>query len=163
MLQTIFLAGRCNARQTTKEETMKQTVLRGAALVTTTQLKRIALATSIIAALALSSVAFAGGTLAGKYTTKITSPPEFAGTWVMNFAQGGTYTVADNGHILVRGKYSTTGSKLTLGHETGDGACAKSGTYTWKRSGKTLQFKRLSDPAACAGRRGVLAHTFTRK
>jgi hypothetical protein len=163
MLRAIFLAHRRDTRQTTKEETMKQTVLRGAAPATTTQMKRLALAASVIAALALSSVAFAGGTLAGTYTTKITSPPEFKGTWVLNFAKGGTYTVADNGHILVRGKYSTTGAKLTFGHETGDGACAKSGTYTWRRSGKTLTFKRLSDPAACPGRRGVLAHTFTQK
>lgn len=42
---------------------MKQTVLRGAALVTTTQIKRLALAASLILAPALSSVAFAGGTL----------------------------------------------------------------------------------------------------
>jgi hypothetical protein len=163
MLRAIFLAHRCDTRQTTKEETMKQTVLRGAAPATTTQIKRLALAASVIAALALPSVAFAGGTLAGTYTTKITSPPDLAGTWVLNFAKGGTYTVTDNGHILVRGKYATTASKLTLGHETGDGACAKSATYTWKRSGKTLTFKRLSDPAACSGRRGVLAHTFTQK
>jgi len=67
-----------------KEETMKKTVLPGAALVTTTQMKRLALAASVIVALALSSVAFAGGTLAGKYSTKVTSPPEFKGTWVMN-------------------------------------------------------------------------------
>jgi hypothetical protein len=162
MLRATFLAHRCDTRQTTKEETMKQTVLRGAAPAAT-QMRRLALAASVIAALALSSVAVAGGTLAGKYTTKITSPPEFKGTWVLNFAKGGTYTVADNGHILIRGKYSTIGAKLTFGHETGDGACAKSGTYSWRRSGKTLTFKRLSDPAACPGRRGVLAHTFTQK
>jgi hypothetical protein len=108
-------------------------------------------------------VAFAGGTLAGAYKTKITSPPEFKGTWVLKFAKGGTYTVANGGHILVRGKYSSTGAKITFSHETGDGACSKAGRYSWKKSGKTLKFTRITDSAACAGRSGVLAQTFTQQ
>ena len=56
-------------------------------------MKQLAIAASVVAALALSSVAIAGGTLAGKYTTTIKSPAEFKGTWVLNLAKGGTYTV----------------------------------------------------------------------
>jgi hypothetical protein len=124
-------------------------------------MKRFAIAASVVTALVLSSAAVAGGTLVGKYSTKIASPAQFKGTWVVNFTKSGTYTVADNGVIVVRGKYSATGSAVTLGHETGPAACAKTGRYTWKRSGKTLKFTRTSDSSACSGRSGVLAHTFT--
>jgi hypothetical protein len=125
--------------------------------------QRFALAFSVVAALASSSVALAGGTLAGEYKAKISSPPEFKATWVMKFAKSGTYTVAMDGHVIVRGTYSSSGSTITFRHETGEGACAKTGKYTWKKSGKTLKFTRMSDSTACAGRSGVLAHTFTQQ
>ncbi len=147
--------------QTTKEKTMKQIVSRGGALVSAAQMKQLAIAASLVAALALSSVALAAGTLAGKYTTTIKSPAQFKGTWVLNLAKGGTYTVANDGQLLIRGKYSTTGSKITFGHETGNGGCAKPGKYSWRKTGKTLKFTRISDAPACSGRSGVLAHTFT--
>jgi hypothetical protein len=105
----------------------------------------------------------AGGTLAGKYRTTIKSPAEFKGTWVLTLAKGGTYTVVHNGQILVRGKYSATRSRITFGHETGNGACAKSGIYTWKKTARTLKFTRVSDSPLCSGRSGVLAHTFTQR
>jgi hypothetical protein len=125
-------------------------------------LKQLALAAALIAMLALSSVALASGTLAGKYTTSIKSPAQFKGTWVLKFAKGGHYTV-DNGQLLIRGRYSTNGSRITFGHESGEGACAKSGTYTWKKTGRTLKFTRVSDSPLCSGRAGVLAHTFTQQ
>jgi hypothetical protein len=107
----------------------------------------------------------AGGTLAGKYKTRIKSPAEFKGTWVLTIAKGGIYSVANNGpnQVLIHGRYSATGSKITFGHETGNGACAKSGTYTWKKTARTLKFTRLSDSPSCTGRSGVLAHTFTQQ
>jgi hypothetical protein len=126
-------------------------------------MKLLIAAASLVATLAVSSVALAGGTLAGKYATTIKSPAQFKGTWVLNLAKGGTYTVIDNGQLLVRGRYATTGSRITFGHETGSGACAKSGTYTWKKSGKTLTFTRVSESPLCDGRSGVLAHTFTQQ
>jgi hypothetical protein len=141
---------------------MSKILPRGRTLATATQTKQLAIAASLVAALALSSVALAGGTLAGKYTTTIKSPAQFKGTWILNLAKGGTYTVV-NGQFLVRGRYSTTGSKITFGHETGDGACANPGTYTWKKTGKTLRFTRVSESPVCSGRSGVLAHTFTQR
>jgi len=105
----------------------------------------------------------ADGTLAGKYRTTIKSPAEFKGSWVLILARGGTYTVVHNGQILVRGRYSATRSKITFGHETGNGACAKAGTYTWKKTARTLKFTRVSDSPLCSGRSGVLAHTFTQQ
>jgi hypothetical protein len=148
---------------TRKEKTMSKMLRRGCALMAATQTKQLAIAASLVAALALSSVALAGGTLPGRYTTTIKSPAEVKGTWVLNLANDGTYTVAGNGRVHIRGKYSTTGSKITFGHETGSGACAKSGTYTWKKSGKTLRFTRVSESPICSGRSGVLAHTFTQR
>jgi hypothetical protein len=126
------------------------------------QMKRLAMATSVVAALASSPVALAGGTLPGKYATTIKSPAQFKGTWVLNLAKGGTYTV-NNGQFVIRGRYATAGSRITFGHETGDGACAKSGTYTWRRNGKTLRFRGVSESPACSGRSGILAHTFTQQ
>jgi hypothetical protein len=143
---------------------MKQIARRGAALAPTAQMKRLAAAAVAVAALASISVALAGGgALVGQYKTKITSPPEAKGTWILKFANGGSYTVIAFGHPFIRGKYSATGSKITFGHETGQGACAKPGTYTWKKSGKTLKFTRVNDPAVCSGRSGVLAHPFTQQ
>jgi hypothetical protein len=126
-------------------------------------MKRFTITASVVVVLAMSSVALAGGTVAGKYATTIKSPAEFKGTWVLNLAKGGTYTVANNGQIFVHGKYAVTGSKITFGHESGEGACPKTGKYTWKKSGKTLKFTRVSDSPACSGRSGVLAHTFTQR
>ena len=127
-------------------------------------MKRLAIAAaSLVAALALSTVALASGTLAGKYATTIKSPSELKGTWILNLAKGGTYTVIDNGQLVIRGRYATTGARITFGHETGSGACAKSGTYTWKRTGKTLKFTRVSESPLCNGRSAVLAHTFTQR
>jgi hypothetical protein len=148
--------------QTRKEKTMSTIVPRLGVLAATAQMKQLALAASLVAALALSSVALAGGTLPGRYTTTIKSPAQFKGTWVLTFAKGGAYMV-DNGQLRIRGRYSTTGSKITFGHETGDGACAKSGTYTWKKTGKTLKFTRVRESPLCSGRSGVLAHTFTER
>jgi hypothetical protein len=148
--------------QTTKEKTMSKILPRGGALAATTQMKQLAITASLVAALALSSVALAGGTLPGRYTTTINSPAQFKGTWTLNLAKGGAYRV-DNGKLRIRGRYSTTGSKITFGHETGDGACAKSGTYTWKKAGKTLTFTRVRESPLCSGRSGVLAHTFTQQ
>jgi hypothetical protein len=127
-------------------------------------MKRFTIAAFVVVVLALSSsVALAGGSAAGRYATTIKSPAALKGTWVLNLAKSGTYTVATNNQIFIRGKYAVTGSKITFGRETGQGACPKTGTYTWKKSGKTLTFRRVSDSPACSGRSGVLAHTFTER
>jgi len=135
-----------------KEETMKRFSITASAVVV------LALSSVV---LALSSVALAGGTVAGKYATTIKTPAEFKGKWVLNIAKGGIYTVANNGQIVVRGKYALAGSKITFGHESGAGACPKTGKYTWTKSGRTLKFTRITDAPVCSGRSGVLAHTFT--
>jgi hypothetical protein len=113
----------------------------------------------------INLLANTGGRLAGKYQTRIKIPAEFKGSWVLTIAKGGAYTIANNGpnQILIHGRYTATGSKITFGHETGNGACAKPGTYTWKKTGRTLKFTRMIDSPLCKGRSGVLAHTFTQQ
>ena len=125
------------------------------------RIRRLAIAAIAAVALAAAPTALAGVGLPGQYRTSIASPAQFKGTWLIRFATGGTYSVVDNGHVLVRGHYTTSGSKITFGHETGEGACAATGTYTWTRSGATLRFTRTHDAAACTGRIGILAHRFT--
>ena len=78
----------------------------------------------------------------------------------MKLANGGTFTVALNGQPLARGKYSATATTITFGRETGSG-CAGSGTYAWKKSGKTMRFIRKREHPTCQGRAAVLAHRFT--
>ena len=125
--------------------------------------KRFELGAVVIGiALVATSIASAGSALPGTYTTKIASPAQFRGTWDLTFTGSGTYTVVDSGKVLVRGRYTAAGSRITLAHEKGQGACAATGVYRWTRAGTTLRFARTSDSATCVGRRGVLAHTFTR-
>jgi hypothetical protein len=121
-------------------------------------MKRLAVVTSMIAALALPSVALAGSLPLGKYTTKVKTPATLKGTWVLTFSKGGRYTITDNGAVVVRGHFTST-SRIYLGNETGPAACPRPGAYAWKRAGKTLKFTKLSDP--CAGRAAVLGHVFT--
>lgn len=128
-------------------------------------MKRLAVAAVLLALLALSAVASAAGSLSGTYQTKIGAKPlggQLKGTWTIKFSHG-IYVVSDNGSGVVRGKYTVSGSKVNLGHETGPLACGKSGSYTYKISGKHLTFSNPSSGAkACAGRGAVLKGSFTK-
>jgi hypothetical protein len=120
--------------------------------------RRLAFAAVILLTLIVSSVALAAGGVTGTYTTTITSPAQLKGKWVVTFAKGGTYKVARNGQALARGTYSTTATTITLREPNG---CGGSGTYAWKRSGKTMTFIRKREVPACQARAAVLAHRFT--
>jgi hypothetical protein len=120
---------------------------------------RLALVLSIVAALAASATALAAGSLPGKYLARIDKPARLNGAWVLNFKKSHAYTIADNGIVVVRGKYTNTGSTITFGHESGVAACGSSAKYSWKRSGTKLTFKSSADK--CAGRSAILSHTFS--
>ena len=122
--------------------------------------KRFVLAAVVVVALAVSSVALAAGGVAGTYTTKINSPSELKGKWVLTLAKGGAYTVALNGRAMSRGRYAATATTITL-RETAAVGCGGSGTYACKRSGKTMQFIHKREAASCLARAAVLAHRFT--
>jgi hypothetical protein len=122
-------------------------------------MRRLAVGVSMIVALALPPVLLAGGGLPlGKYTTNVKTPANLKGTWVLNFEQGGKYTITDNGAVVVRGHFTST-SKIHLSGETGPAACPQSGVYAWERAGKTLRFTKVSD--SCVGRGLVLGLPFT--
>jgi hypothetical protein len=125
-------------------------------------MRRLALLLMIMAGLVLPAAASAAAPFPGKYTTKLAAPAQFKGTWTLTFTKAGTYTVALKTTVLVNGKYSVSGSKVTLGHEKGPASCAPSGTYAFKRTGASLKLTKVSDSAAkCAGRIMVLSHALT--
>ena len=122
-------------------------------------MKRLAVGVTLIAALALPSVLLAAGGLPlGKYTTNVKAPARLKGIWVLDFVKGGKYTISDNGAVVVRGHFQST-SRIYLSGETGPAACPQFGVYSWKRTGKTLKFTKISD--SCAGRAVVLGLPFT--
>jgi hypothetical protein len=120
--------------------------------------RRIAGAALVILALGVSSAALAAGGVVGTYTTTVKSPPQLKGTWSLTFTKGGAYKVAVNGKALARGTYTTTATTITLREPTG---CGGTGTYAWKKSGKTMRFIRKRESPSCPERAAVLAHRFT--
>jgi hypothetical protein len=115
----------------------------------------------IVPTLALASIApaaLATEHLSGTYTTKITRPASLKGLWAVKFAAGAD-TVSVNGHPLIHGNYTISGSTITL-KSRGTGTCTSLGKYTFTLSGETLKFTKINDP--CPGRPEVLAHSFTK-
>jgi hypothetical protein len=97
-------------------------------------MRRLAFLWALLAALALPSLALAGGPPAGKYTTKILTPPPLKGTWAISFARGGRYTIRQNGAVVVRGTYLSVAPQIEFSKESG---------------------------SKCVGRAYVLGHRFT--
>ena len=125
-------------------------------------MKRLALVGVALIVLGLASTAMATGALSGKYKTVIKNDSALNGllngTWVIKFSNG-KYAVTDNGHATVNGKFTTSGSKISLKDTGGPGKCPGTGKYKFKKTGSKLTFTKISDPApACAGRAGVLTH-----
>lgn len=116
----------------------------------------------LTAGLALPAGASAASAFPGKYRTKLSAPAQFKGTWTLTFTKSGTYSVALGASVLVNGRYTVSGSKITLGHEKGPASCAPAGTYSFKRTGSSLKLTKVSDSVAkCAGRIMVLTHPLT--
>ena len=120
--------------------------------------RRLACVAVVLLALAASSVALAAGGVVGTYTTTVNSPPQLKGKWSLTLAKGGTYTVALNGKALARGSYAATLTTITLREPDG---CGGTGTYAWKKSGKTMLFIRKRESPSCPERAAVFAHRFT--
>lgn len=120
-----------------------------------------ALLVAVVAALALSSAALAGGGgVAGKYSATITSPAQIKGTWSVSFKKGGAYEVSLNGEVLSHGTWTATATTITLREPSG---CGGTGTYAWKKTDKVLRFTRKREAAGCQARAAVLAHPFRQK
>ena len=121
---------------------------------------RLALVVAVAAVAAASSVALAASGLVGTYSTTVKSPAQLKGKWAIAFAKGGSYAVTLNGETVARGRYTSTASTVTLDRERGS-ACTGAGTYSWKRSGKTMTFIKKREAASCQARALVLSHRFT--
>jgi hypothetical protein len=127
--------------------------------------KRIAIATAAFAALLVSAPAPAApGLWPHVYGTAISGSKivPLNAAWRMTI-QRSTFALARNGSTAVAGSVRITGSRVTFHDLGGAFACRGAqavGTYTWRLKGAKLTFTRVKD--ACAGRRAVLAHTFTR-
>jgi hypothetical protein len=123
-------------------------------------MKRIAIAMSILAALAFATAAIATGTITGKYTTTITAPASVAGRWTLDFKTNGTGTVAFDGQ-LTGNVFTVKGSKLTAPGGKGH-SCPNVGTYRIHLAGKHLTFTVIKDECT-VGRKLVLpGHTYTK-
>ena len=129
-------------------------------------MKRIAVAVSLIAVLALASAALAVVKLAGTYQTTITGTAlggALKGTWTIKFkAKGHHYNVTDAGTVVTQGNYKVKGKDITLHDQTGPLACPGAGEYSFNLSGTTLTFTMIKDSPKCPGRQAVLAGTFTK-
>jgi hypothetical protein len=125
-------------------------------------MKRFTVLITLFALLAGASAASAAGGLSGTFKTKIGGSGRLAGHWTIKFSHG-NYKVTDNGTAVVRGKYTVSGSKLTMSDTGGPASCRPTGHYTFARSGSKLKFMNTGDRSAtCAGRAAVLSHTFTK-
>ncbi|HLW94792.1 MAG TPA: hypothetical protein VKS25_05390 [Solirubrobacteraceae bacterium] len=125
-------------------------------------MKRLVATITALGALALCAAALAGSPLSGTFNTTIASG-KVAGAWSLTFSSP-SYTVTYKGSKVAVGAYTTSGGKVTFTDKSGKLACPGKGVYSYTLSGRTLKFKLVSDKsAACAGRRAVLAGTFTKK
>jgi hypothetical protein len=129
------------------------------------QMKRLAIVSSVAAALLLASVALAAVKLHGTYKTTITNGVVggvLKGPWTIKFNRP-NYTVSEDGIVEVRGKYALKGHAITFHDKTGRDACPGAGKYTAHLRGRTVTFSLTSDPNPnCLGRRTVLGGTFTK-
>jgi hypothetical protein len=77
------------------------------------------------------------------------------------FFDDSTYTVSQNGQIVVQGVYTATADQLVVQAMSGPNACATSikGTYQWTFDGKVLNLTSVDDD--CDGRVFLMSHPLT--
>ena len=128
-------------------------------------MKRFAIAASVGGALALSSTVLAAAALSGTYKTKVTSSAlggQLKGTWTIKL-KSPNYTITDTGTVVVRGKYSIKGTRITFKDKSGPAACSGAAVYSYALTANQLHFTKVKDSSAsCPGRAVVLAGTFTK-
>lgn len=122
-------------------------------------MRRLVFAAALSAALIAPLSAGAALTLKGAYTTRISAPSPFKGTWVVSFIGYPKYTIKEDGKIVVHGHYATLGNQIQFNDDSGPRKCTQFGVYTITKRAKTISLKRISDP--CTGRAVVLGHLLT--
>jgi hypothetical protein len=130
-------------------------------------MKRLMAIVAVLTALVGASAALAAGGL-GKFETKLsdkgatTDHGQLDGTWTIDLSSptSGTVKLTWNGEKTGGGTYAISGSTITLTPKK-NGSCKTKGNYTFKLTGNTLTFTKITD--TCTQRRDVLtAHPFTR-
>jgi hypothetical protein len=124
-------------------------------------MKKLVLAIAMVATLALCSVA-AAASLTGTFKRDISHVSAFSGalngTWTISL-NGGKYKVSEGGTVLLSGKYSISGNKITIGGGGSGDFCRVKGLYSFSLSANKLYFKRINDQTkACRGRVDVLTN-----
>jgi hypothetical protein len=87
-----------------------------------------------------------------------------AGTFTLQFNGDGSYTVAAEDKIVVKGTYAVSQDEVVLKDSEGDYACGadKPGKYKWKYDGKAITFSKVEDE--CDGRsQGLTSQPFVKK
>ncbi len=102
--------------------------------------------------------------LKGIYGTVIkSSSTALNGTWLINFVADGTYVVVKepkSKSLLIGGSSTASGDKVTFVDKAGPLRCTGSGatgTYSWKLTGKTLEFTKVRD--TCTGRSLIIGRS----
>lgn len=129
-------------------------------------MKRIVAGATLIGVLVLCAVALAASLPNGTYTGTVNSSSlggKLKGTWVLTFSSP-NYTIAFGGSTVVKGTFTQRAGRVTFADKSGKLACPNKGVYSYNLNGSRLTFKPVSDSSAkCAGRRVVLAASFTKK
>ena len=127
-------------------------------------MKRIAVTLGLGGVLALCAVALASTALSGTYTTTLgKSTGKLAGSLEADLREPQVH-----GHRQGQdGRHRHLHAERQQDHlhrQERKDACPGKGVYQYSEVGRSLTFKRISDSnAKCAGRRTVLAATFTKK
>jgi hypothetical protein len=115
----------------------------------------------VVFALALPGAALAAPTatiLTGTFQKRISKKaPPLNGTWKLKLKQDGTFELARNGVIVVRGVAAGVSGRLAIGDQRGPYRCKgreRAATYTYTLRGKVLTLRPVLEP--CLGRKLVL-------
>jgi hypothetical protein len=101
----------------------------------------------------------------GTYTTTITAqevppsfPPEIAGTWEIEYIEGGVVIAWKDGDFVVRASFTSNPVRLVIHDTEGPLACVdpgtKTGVYDWSFQDNELTLSDIHD--SCPGRAFVL-------
>ncbi len=130
-------------------------------------MRRLAVAVSVVAMLAGSSIAWGIPTLSGTYRTTVTSHALgglVKGSWTVTFNRG-VFTAAKGGIVATNGSYSISGSKVTVRSARGQSRCPIASVYRYALNGSRLKFTLISGSStnpSCEARQIVLAGSLTK-
>lgn len=84
------------------------------------------------------------------------------GSFEIALADDSTFQVRQDGSVVVEGRYTIDGDRITFTDEIGDQLCEPpSGTYRWSLEGDQVTMSPVED--ACSPRMTVLARPLTRR